>query len=53
MLRRPGTGLEFRGDPVEEGEHGGWTMRSLFYAIVFAPSFFVFFPALLNGYFTR
>lgn len=34
--------LEFRGDPVEEGEYGGWTMRSLFYAVVFALSFFVF-----------
>jgi len=45
--------LEFRGDPVEEGEYGGWTMRSLFYAVVFALSFFVLFPALLNWYFAR
>jgi len=46
-------GWSYRGDPVEEGERGGWTMRSPFYAIIFALSFFVFFPALLNWYFTR
>jgi hypothetical protein len=43
--------LEFRSNPVEEGEYGNWTGRALLYAIFFAISFFVFFPSLLNWYF--
>ena len=43
---------ERRNDPKAESEHGEWTNRQLFYAIVFAISFFVGFISLAGWYFS-
>jgi hypothetical protein len=42
---------EWRDDPAEESEYGEWTNKQLFYAIVFAISFFVAFITLAGWYF--
>ncbi len=43
---------EWRNDPAEESEYGEWTNKQLFYAIVFAISFFVGFISLASWYFS-
>ncbi len=43
---------EWRDDPAEESEYGEWTNKQLFYAIVFAISFFVGFITLASWYFS-
>jgi hypothetical protein len=42
---------EWRDDPAGESEYGEWTNKQLFYAIVFAISFFVASNALAGWYF--
>ena len=43
---------EWRNDLKAESEYGEWTNRQLFYAIVFAISFFVGFISLAGWYFS-
>ena len=43
---------EWRDDPAEPCEYGEWTNKQLFYAIVFATSFFVAFLGLAGLYFS-
>lgn len=43
---------EWHEDPAQHSEYGEWTNRQLFYAIVFAISFFVGFLSLAGWYFS-
>lgn len=43
---------EWRENPLEESEYGEWTMAQLFYAIVFAITFFIGFISFVNWYFS-
>lgn len=43
---------EWRNDPADQSEYGEWTNKQLFYAIVFAISFFVGFISLVSWYFS-
>ena len=45
--------IEFRSNPNEDAERGEWTNRMLFYALVFAGTFFVGFLYWLSLFFAR
>jgi len=45
--------VEFRSNPKEDAERGEWTNKMLFFALVFAGTFFVAFLYWLTLYFTR
>ena len=45
--------VEFRSNPKEDAERGEWTNKMLFFALVFAGTFFVAFLYWLSLYFTR
>jgi hypothetical protein len=44
---------EFKKNPIADAEHGEWTNKALFYAIVFTITFFVAFLYLPTLYFAR
>jgi hypothetical protein len=45
--------VEFRDNSMEDAERGEWTNKMLFYALVFAVSFFVAFLCLATLFFAR
>ena len=47
------TWAEFRSNPAADSEQGEWTNKMLFYALVFAITFFVAFLYLPGLYFAR
>jgi hypothetical protein len=42
---------EWRNNPIEHSEYGEWTGRQLFFAIVFAITFFIAFISFANWFF--
>ena len=51
-LRRHHLGREFRGNPKVDTERGEWTIKVLFYSLVFAGTFFVIILYWVSLYFT-
>jgi hypothetical protein len=45
--------VEFRSNPEEDAERGEWTNKMLFYALVFALTFFVAFLCWASLFFAR
>ena len=45
--------VEFRSNPEEDAERGEWTNKMLFYALVFAITFFVAFLYWASLFFAR